>query len=109
MGHLPVGREPVNEMLQLSAEPRGGYYYGWVERRGELVRVEVLPPAHLWRGEVELPGWKPDAHTWIVYMNGREFARVERHEDIAVALGVGRSATAVGRLLSRVRRSLRRR
>jgi hypothetical protein len=96
-----------DDELQLSHEPRGGYYYGWVEHNGELVRVEVLPPAHLWRGDVQVEGWKPAASAWIVYINGREFARVERRKDIAVALGVGRGrATAVGRLLSRLRRLL---
>ena len=98
---------PDDTRLQLSVEPRGGYYYGWTERNGELVRVEVLPPVHLWRGDVQLEGWKPDASAWIVYMNGREFARVERYEDIATALHIGGPATVVGRFLSRVRTLLR--
>jgi hypothetical protein len=40
-----------DERLQLSAQPGGfGFFYGWVEGDGERVRVDVLPPAHLWRG-----------------------------------------------------------
>jgi hypothetical protein len=43
------------ERLKLSAEPDGfGFFYGWVERNGERVRVDVLPPEHLWRGDNEL-------------------------------------------------------
>jgi len=54
-------------MLQLSAEPDGfGIYYGWAERNGERVRVDVLPPKRLWRGDVELDGQKPDGNAWIV-------------------------------------------
>jgi hypothetical protein len=42
-----------NDRLKLSTEPDGfGFFYGWAERDGERVRVDVLPPAHLWRGEL---------------------------------------------------------
>jgi hypothetical protein len=97
---------PDDAGLQLSHELRGGFYYGWVDRNGELVRVEVLPPVHMWRGDVHLERWKPDAKAWIVYLHGREFARVERYEDITKALGIV-EPTAVGRLLRRVRSLLR--
>jgi hypothetical protein len=86
---------PDDTGLQLTVEPRGGHYYGWVDRNGEFVRVEVLPPAHLWRGDVQLENWKPDASAWIVNLHGREFARVERYEDIGQ--GAGREAGDGGR------------
>ena len=49
------------ERLQLNAEPDGfGFFYGWAERDGERVRVDVLPPAHLWRGVILLPESRPE-------------------------------------------------
>jgi hypothetical protein len=89
--------------LKLSAEPDGfGFFYGWAERDGERVRVDVLPPDHLWRGDIKLEGQKPDAKAWIVYMNGEEFARVERREDLAAVLGLEGPARPRG-LMTRVR------
>jgi hypothetical protein len=46
------------------------------------VRVDILPPEHLWRDYIDFGGHKPDPNAWIVYMNGEEFARVERREDL---------------------------
>ena len=93
------------ERLQLSAEPDGfGFYYGWVERGGERVRVDVLPPDHLWRGDIKLERQKPDAKAWILYLNGQEFARIERREDLPAALGIEGPPSPRSRgLLSRVR------
>jgi hypothetical protein len=74
---------------KLSAKPDGfGFFYGWVERNGERVRVDVLPPDHLWRGDFKLKGQKPDPKAWVLYLNGEEVARVERREDIITVLGI---------------------
>ena len=72
-----------NDRLKLSAEPDGfGFFYGWAERTGERVRVDVLPPAHLWHGDIELEGQgKPDLKAWVIFVDGEELARVERRED----------------------------
>ena len=77
-----------NDRLKLSAEPDGfGFFYGWAERTGERVRVDVLPPAHLWRGDIELEGQgKPDLKAWVIFVDGEELARVERREDVAAVL-----------------------
>jgi hypothetical protein len=80
-----------NDRLKLSAEPDGfGFFYGCAERNGERVRVDVLPPAHLWPGDIELEGQgKPDLKAWIVFVDGEEFARLERREDLPeVVLGI---------------------
>jgi Flp pilus assembly pilin Flp len=75
------------DKLKLSAEPDGfGFFYGWVERDGEHVRVDVLPPQHLWRGDIKLEGHKPDPKAWVIYLDGEELARVERREDLAAVL-----------------------
>jgi hypothetical protein len=97
------------DKLKLSAEPDGfGFFYGWAERNGERVRVDVVPPAHLWSGDIKLEGQKPDPKAWILYLDGEEFARVERREDLpAVLLGVKGPARTRG-WLARVRAMLRR-
>ena len=69
------------ERLKLSAEPDGFGFFGWAERNDERVRVDVLPPEHLSRGDIKLEGQKPDDKAWILYLDGQEFARVERRED----------------------------
>jgi hypothetical protein len=75
--------------LKLSTSPDGfGFFYGWAERDGEYVRVDVLPPAHLWSGDIMLEGQKPDPKAWILYLNGEEFARLERREDLPAVLGI---------------------
>jgi hypothetical protein len=99
-----------SERLKLSAEPDGfGFYYGSVWCNGEHVRIDLLPPAHLWRGDVELEGQKPDPKAWVLHLNGEEFARVERREDLQVALGIEGPTRPPGgsRLLARVRALLR--
>jgi len=84
-----AGALMVDERLRLSAEPDGfGFYYGWAERDGKRVRVDVLPPDHSWRGDIKLEGQKPDATAWILYLDGQEFARIERREDLPAALGI---------------------
>jgi hypothetical protein len=93
--------------MKLSAEPDGfGFFYGWVERNGERVRVDVLPPEHLWRGDIKLKGQKPDPKAWVLYLDGEEFARVERREDVPLAFALDRPRPPM-RLLARVRALLR--
>jgi hypothetical protein len=77
-----------DKILKLSAEPDGfGFFYGWAYRNGKPVHVDVLPPRELWRGQMSISEQKPDPKAWIIYMNGEEFARVERREDIARVIG----------------------
>jgi hypothetical protein len=92
-----------NDKLKLNPRPDGyGFLYSTSEGEGELVRVDVLPPADLWDGDVMLDNCKPDPKAWIVYMNGEEFARVERREDLPAVLGLEGPPRPRG-LLSRVR------
>jgi hypothetical protein len=94
------------DRLKLSAEPDGfGFFYGWAERNGERVRVDVLPPDHLWRGDIKLDGQKPDPKAWVLYLDGEEFARVERREDLPLALGI--EGPVRSGLLARMRALLR--
>jgi hypothetical protein len=44
--------------LNLSAQPDGSGY--WITRDNERMRVDILPPAHAWRGDVQLEGHRPD-------------------------------------------------
>jgi hypothetical protein len=50
------------DRLKLNPRPDGyGLVYGTIERGGERIRVDVLPPDHLWRGDIKLEGQMPDA------------------------------------------------
>jgi hypothetical protein len=92
----------TRRFMKLSAEPDGfGFFYGWVERNGERVRVDVLPPEHLWRGDIKLEGQKPDARAWILYLDGEEFARVELLESLE--RGAPLSKEIAGKVLEHVR------
>jgi hypothetical protein len=91
------------DRLTLNPRPDGyGFLYtsAWVN--GEHVRIDILPPAHLWQGDVMLDNCKPDPKAWIVYMNGEQFARVERREDLPAVLGIEGPHRPRG-FLSRVR------
>jgi hypothetical protein len=92
--------------MKLSAEPDGfGFFYGWVERNGERVRVDVLPPDHLWRGDIKLKRHDPKA--WVLFLDGEEVVRVERREDIHHRVGhrgPAAAARVIDPLLEEVRR-----
>jgi hypothetical protein len=78
------------DRLKLSPEPdEFGFFYGHIERDGERHRVDILPPDHLWRGDIKLGGQsKPDPLGWVIFVDGEEFARVERREDVSTVLGI---------------------
>ena len=52
-----------------------------------MVRVNVLPPAYLWAGDVMLDHAQPDPVHWTVYADGEIIARIARQEDVGAALG----------------------
>ena len=73
--------------LQLKTQPDGfGFLYGQVHRGDETFRIDVLPPVSAWRGQIKLDDRPPHATDWIVYVDGEEFARVRRREDLVGAL-----------------------
>jgi hypothetical protein len=65
------------------------------------VRVDVLPPEHLWRGDIKLEGQMPDPKAWVLFLDGQEFARIERREDLVAVLGIEGPARPRG-MLARV-------
>ena len=71
----------------LKPEPDGlGYHYGsFTDDAGNVTRVDILPPASEWRGNMK-PAQHLDPTQWIVYADGEEIARVARREEIAVIL-----------------------
>jgi hypothetical protein len=69
------------EMKLTSQQDGFGFYYGEARRGDRKMRVDVLPPAALWHGDLKTV--EPDASAWIVFFDGDEFARVEREADIA--------------------------
>jgi hypothetical protein len=56
-------------------------------------------------GYIKLEGQKLDAKAWVLYLDGEEFARVERREDLPAVLGIegphGRGLVARMRALLR--------
>ena len=69
--------------LQLSARPDGyGFLYGTLADGERSHNVNVLPPKSEWAGDFVLEGYEPHATDWIVYVDGEEFARVRRREDL---------------------------
>jgi hypothetical protein len=73
--------------IQLSGEPDGlGFYYGQARKGDAVVQVNVLPPAHLWAGDMMLPNTKPDPTYWQVFADGELIARIARQEDVGAAL-----------------------
>jgi hypothetical protein len=68
------------------------------ERNGERVRVDVLPPEHLWRGDIKFEGQKPDPKAWIIFLDGEEFARLDRREDLPAVLGIEGPAQPLARV-----------
>src|SRR5450631_3366960 len=68
--------------MKLSSRQDGfGFYYGEARRGDRKMRVDVLPPAALWHGDMKTV--EPDPRAWIVFFDGEEVARVEREADIA--------------------------
>jgi len=71
----------------LSERPDGfGFFYGEARKGDTVVRVNILPPAHLWAGDFPLDDHKPDPTHWQVFADGELIARIERQEDVGAAL-----------------------
>ena len=51
-----------------------------------MVTVNILPPAHLWAGDMQLDDYRPDATHWQVFADGELIGRIERQEDVGAAL-----------------------
>ena len=73
--------------IELSDRPDGlGFYYGTARVGDAIVRVNVLPPEFLWRGDIRLDDVRPDPTHWRVFADGELIARIARQEDVAAAL-----------------------
>lgn len=64
-----------------------GFFHVSVEKSGRVLTIDVLPPAHRWKGQAVLEGHAPDARMWLVYTQGELIGRVDSAADVgAVAL-----------------------
>ena len=74
--------------LDLKSEPDGfGFIYGrLVAADGEVYRVDIMPPASEWRGDMKPSATLPHPTDWVVHLDGAEIARVRRRDDIADAV-----------------------
>lgn len=71
--------------LSLKPEQDGmGYFYGqYTTDTGQVIRVDVLPPASHPRPRFVMASPQGQHATdWIVYANGQEIARVARRADL---------------------------
>ena len=74
--------------LTLKDEPDGfGFIYGqYVDADGDVYRVDIMPPATEWRGDMKPSGHLPHPTDWVIHIDGEEIARVRRREDITSAV-----------------------
>lgn len=74
--------------LVLKSEPDGfGFIYGQIiDGDGESYRVDIMPPADRWRGDMRPSDGLPHPTDWVVLIDGEEIARVRRREDIDAAV-----------------------
>jgi hypothetical protein len=71
----------------VSDRPDGfGFYQGDARRGDQVIRVNILPPAYLWQGDMQLDDHRPDPTHWKVYADGELIARIERQEEVAASL-----------------------
>ena len=68
----------------LKSEPDAyGFLYGEVvSERGETLRVDVMPPASEWRGQVRLEGFEPHATEWVAYLEGEKIAQAASKDEL---------------------------
>ena len=80
--------------LVLKGAPDGfGYLYGQlIAADGTITRVDILPPASEWRGDMKPSNGLPHLTDWIVYADGEEIARVSRRENLVDVLATLRLA-----------------
>jgi hypothetical protein len=73
--------------VEIKLSEHDGYGLSGIARRGEtVVRVNILPPEHLWAGCIILEEHRPDPTHWCVLADGKLIARIEREEDVGAAL-----------------------
>jgi hypothetical protein len=71
--------------IRLSTSPDAyGFLYGQASIGQRTVRVDVLPPAYHWRGNVVLI--EPDPARWILMIDGEERARCDTWESVRAAI-----------------------
>ena len=80
--------DTVKYRLDLKPEPDGyGYIYGQLYVGDMRYYVNIMPPIREWRGQIKLEGDStPHTTDWVIFVNGEEFARVRKRDDIEEAL-----------------------
>lgn len=74
--------------LELKPQPDGfGFVYGQLfAADGEVYRVDIMPPAGEWSGDLKPSGDLPHPTDWVIHVDGEEIARVQRRADIHDAI-----------------------
>lgn len=74
--------------LELKPDPDGfGFIYGHLfSPDGEVYRVDIMPPAGEWSGDMKPTGDLPHPTDWVIHLDGDEIARVRSREDVDDAI-----------------------
>lgn len=71
--------------LKLSNRPdEYGFLYGRLKHGDEEYSVNVMPPKMSWSGGQTLDGFEPHDTDWVLYLDGKEFARVQQKDEIEI-------------------------
>lgn len=76
-----------NVLVDLNAEADAyGFLYGDIIRGTDVHHaINVLPPRQYWQGRMTLEGYEPHDTDWVLFLDGKEVARVREPICIEVA------------------------
>lgn len=75
--------------LKLNSAPdEYGFIYGHLMHNGETYNVDIMPPKRKWAGGQVLNGYIPHDHDWVIYLEGEEFVRVQKEDEIISRLQI---------------------
>ena len=73
---------------QISDRPDGfGYYYGTLSTESGELRLDIMPPRHLWQGDIMSENLEISETEWILRIDNEEYARVSSEAEIGDSLG----------------------
>lgn len=73
--------------LTLKPMPDGlGFLYGELVCGDDVYRVDIMPPEAEWCGDVRMKDHGPHPIDWVIYLNGKEIARVRARNDLETAI-----------------------
>jgi len=69
--------------LDLNPAPDGyGFIYGTYVDGDDFYRINIMPPAHQWAGDIKLDGYEPHDTDYVLYVDGEEVGRVRQIDQL---------------------------